>query len=217
LRRGITRSVPTGSASSRGSSDGRFGSELCNSGQRGNMSYPEGISRNRAANVEMSRYQAKMAGLSGDVVVDKRKQQQQEEEGPPQPKKMSLNWLCKFFMEGGSAACRNGANVSPHRHCAAGRARTVAGACNCGTVCGTPPLSTDPLCCLAECPDAHAWRLAQCPYSHDPTKPVSSATHHQSACPADASVTCARAGLLCECLCDGGAMGEGRARAARES
>ena len=33
-------------------------------------------------------------------------------EGTPQQKKMSLNWLCKFFMEGGATACRNGANVS---------------------------------------------------------------------------------------------------------
>ena len=108
------------------------------------MSYPEGISRNRAANVEMSRYQAKMAGLSGDVVVDKRKQQQQEEEGPPQPKKMSLNWLCKFFMEGGSAACRNGANVSPLRaialHAVRARllARVPAGLCAAHPSC--PPI-----------------------------------------------------------------------------
>ena len=35
------------------------------------------------------------------------------EDGEPPKKKMSLNWLCKFFMEGGAAACRNGINVRP--------------------------------------------------------------------------------------------------------
>ncbi len=35
------------------------------------------------------------------------------EDGEPPKKKMSLNWLCKFFMEGGASACRNGVNVRP--------------------------------------------------------------------------------------------------------
>jgi len=140
---------------------------------------------------------------------------------PPEGnKKISLNWLCKFFMAGNGTTCRNGdkvaeaprsADLHANAHlllcCAVARkgfcssltlvwetllsmsttahgesgrnARTILPACtriNVAERSWRSPALTDPRPYFA--PLLRFW---QCPYSHDPNKPVSETGLSQSA------------------------------------